>query len=86
MHFWNAVIIIVAIVAIARIIRYRQDRNGPRHSSEEEDGHYRLTSSVREMEDELSDLRERVRVLERIATEDRSSRELSDEINKLREK
>lgn len=35
---------------------------------------------------ELEDLRERVKVLERIATDGRSSRELADEIERLRDR
>lgn len=39
----------------------------------------------RELEDELGQLRERIHVLERIATDDRVPRELADEIEKLRD-
>ncbi len=39
----------------------------------------------RELEDEVKDLRERLKVLERIATEDRAAKRLSFEIEQLRD-
>ena len=39
-----------------------------------------------ELEQEVEELRERIHVLERIATDDRAPRQLSDEIEKLRDK
>lgn len=39
-----------------------------------------------ELEREVKELRERIKVLERIATDDRGTRLLSDEIEKLRDK
>ena len=44
------------------------------------------TGREAELEREVQDLRERVKVLERIATDGRETRLLSDEIEKLREK
>ncbi|MDE2560885.1 MAG: hypothetical protein KGL48_01440 [Sphingomonadales bacterium] len=42
-------------------------------------------SYTRELEREVSDLRERVRVLERIATDGRDTKRLADEIESLRD-
>lgn len=79
-----AIVLIVAIVAFSRIFR---DRTRAHHRD-------RLDAQPAvpalppapdpELIREVADLRERVKVLERIATEDRKSRELSDEIERLR--
>lgn len=60
-----------------------------RHGSyEDQEGKVHRLDSGREAElqREVEELRERVKVLERIATDDRESRLLSDEIDKLRDK
>jgi hypothetical protein len=44
------------------------------------------TGREAELQREVEELRERVKVLERIATDDRGSKLLSDEIEKLRDK
>jgi hypothetical protein len=55
---------------------------------EDEKGRIQKLDSGREaeLEREVEELRERVKVLERIATDGRETRLLSDEIEKLREK
>lgn len=80
MSFWSAVVLIVAISAIVKVFTSRhaghlhhQDQPGPRA----DEGY------TRELEREVADLRERVKVLERIAT-DKSVR-LADEIESLRD-
>ena len=54
----------------------------------DEDGKVQQIGTGREaeLEREIQELRERVKVLERIATDGRETRLLSDEIEKLREK
>jgi hypothetical protein len=54
----------------------------------DEDGKVQKLDSGREaeLEREVTELRERVKVLERIATDGREERLLSDEIEKLRDK
>ena len=44
------------------------------------------TKREKELEDEVVQLRERVKVLERIAIDERAPRELSDEIERLRDR
>jgi len=79
MNFWTAVVIIVAITAFAniRMAKYR-DQGGSPAAPEPA----RMVTSQREVED----LRERIKVLERIATDGRSSAALANEIESLRER
>ena len=62
---------------LARLGAY-QDDNGKIHKLD--------AGREAELEREVQELRERVKVLERIATDGRETRLLSDEIEKLREK
>lgn len=86
----NAMIVaIVAIIAWA-IIRSNQYRHGGvkfgrRHGSDEPQ---QLAPSAREIElqHEVEELRERIHVLERIATDDRRPKQLAAEIESLRDK
>jgi len=88
--FWTAIVVIVAIVALAVIIngkhRARADRSTDRREREQ------LAHHENEMlRNEVEELRERVRVLERIATDanstdGRNARAIADEIESLRGK
>ncbi len=86
MSFWTAAVIVVAIVAFAamKIVRYNTQGHG-RHdaapSAETSDAERR----------EIEELRERIKVLERIATDGNTldtseTRRISAEIEALREK
>jgi hypothetical protein len=80
--FWTAVVVIVAIIAIA-LIRIEKYRALGRRRREE------LGSSERpaaELERELVELKKRMAVLERIATDDRQSRAIAQEIEALRDR
>ncbi|MCX7285447.1 MAG: hypothetical protein NTX28_15635 [Novosphingobium sp.] len=82
MSFWSAMVAIIAIIAFANI-RMNRDRyrgNG-QHDRADHDAAY--TASL---EREVSELRKRLEVLERIATDDGETRRLSREIESLREK
>jgi N-acyl-D-aspartate/D-glutamate deacylase len=86
MSFWTAIVIIVAIISVAQVL---QARHRARHG---------ITTDIMgnetpiepptnpALEREVAELRERVKVLERIATEDRETKLLSAEIESLREK
>ncbi|MBW8785778.1 MAG: hypothetical protein JF593_14275 [Novosphingobium sp.] len=82
MSFWTAIVVIVAIAAFAnrRRTRYlahtydgRADEPRPQPQRDPE------------LEREVAALRERVKVLERIVTDERRSRGLADEIEALRD-
>lgn len=90
MSFWTAAVIIVAILALAEVIKskHRSQRAGEkRHRNEQaalptEDGDARR---------EIEELRERIKVLERIATDGNTldaseTRRISQEIEALRDR
>lgn len=85
MNFWNALVIIVAIVAFANIQMTKHRARGERGNQPPQPG--QLTSQREaELLREVEDLRERVKVLERIATDERQSRSIAAEIEALRDK
>lgn len=85
MNLWTAIVVIVAIVCMAEVLKARHrarhgittDENGKENLIRHDDA---------ALKREVEELRERVKVLERIATEDRETRQLSAEIENLREK
>jgi ABC-type phosphate transport system auxiliary subunit len=85
MSFWSAIVLIVLITAAASVIRSRH-RGGGRLSH-----HQEIQSSAREkqLQDEVEQLRDRIQVLERIATDGNSidaqeTRRIAAEIENLR--
>ena len=89
MSFWSAMVAIVAIAAFTsmRIARYRAGLGDPPPRRGAVSGPIiEAFSSTRESElqKEIADLRQRIAVLERIATEDRHSKTIADEIESLR--
>jgi hypothetical protein len=85
MSFWTAVVIIVGILAVAEVLKAKhQARRG---ITEDDSGKEQLVQHEDPaLKREVEELRERVKVLERIATDGRDTRLLSDEIEKLRDK
>ncbi|MCB2087967.1 MAG: hypothetical protein R3E18_05040 [Sphingomonadaceae bacterium] len=86
MNSWAiAVVLIVGIVAFSRVMRARYDaRNG--FASDREGNAVGHTPREKELEREVEDLRERIHVLERIATSDRDAKQIAAEIEQLRDK
>ena len=84
MSFWTAMVIIVAIWAAVEAYKARQG------IVTDWSGNERLERPAAQVDEaaqrELAELRERVKVLERMATEDREARRLSHEIEELRER
>ncbi len=81
MSFWSALVAIVAIIAYATI-RMNRDRTGaPPVDMANTDPAYTAA-----LEREVAEMRKRLEVLERIATDDGETRRLSREIESLREK
>ncbi len=85
MSFWTAIIILAAIGAVYSLRRNR-DRLRSGNSHDWQGGEHLPSQRETELERELEELRERVKVLERIATEDRGARAIADEIESLRDK
>jgi hypothetical protein len=87
MSFTAAVVATIAIIAftIMRIVRYTTERDRRSLSTPPDDG------TKAQLAREVEELRERVRVLERIATESHStdaieSRKIAEEIESLRDR
>ena len=87
MSVGTAIVVVFAIVAFTalRIVRYNTDRGARGLSAPPEDG------AKAQLAREVEALRERVRVLERIATESNStnaleSRQIAQEIEALRDR
>lgn len=86
MSWATAIVLIVLITAIAGVFRQRSGRSR-RHEDAAQVG---ISERERALEDEVEQLRERIHVLERIATDNHSpdaieTRRISEEIEKLRE-
>lgn len=84
MVFWEAAIFIVAIVMIASVLKTRyRSMNG---IVADEDGNERMAidPDAGRLRDEVKGLKERIAVLERLATDENGSKALEREIEKLR--
>tara|TARA_R110002033_G_scaffold68893_2_gene120129 strand:+ start:123 stop:386 length:264 start_codon:yes stop_codon:yes gene_type:complete len=77
---------IVLVVMIASVLRARY--NAKHGVIKDKDGNYRIDQNADggRLEEEVKYLKERVAVLEKIATDDRGARELQNEIEKLRDR
>lgn len=85
MSFWTAAVVIVAIWAFVSIIRSRHNtRLG--YGTDEEGNPIGNPRREEELRREIADLHERLKVLERIATDDREAKRLSAEIDELRDR
>ena len=90
----TVIVLIVLITAVAKVLKARAYA---RHGVTDHRADHRIEAlrqitrpvegeDTRAMQQELEDLRERVKVLERIATDDRHSRQIAAEIEALRDK
>jgi hypothetical protein len=102
MSVWTAIVVIVAIVAMANIKIARMHARGdysrrhfgpfarfnPDHgeSSALPPRDQPVTGRERELESEVGELRDRIKVLERIATEEHQPQRLAAEIESLRDR
>ncbi len=83
MSFWTAVVVMFVIGCITWLRAKKlhlpgEDRRGSRTLG-------RHTAHEQELEDEIERLRERINVLERIATDERRGKDLAKEIENLRD-
>lgn len=84
MVFWEAAIFIVAIVMIASVLKTRyRSMNG---IVADEDGNERMAvdPDAARLRNEMKGLKERIAVLERLATDENGPKALEREIEKLR--
>ncbi|MEO1922807.1 MAG: hypothetical protein ABGW84_13095 [Sphingomonadaceae bacterium] len=79
MSFWTAAVIIAVIIGVVQLYKAKHgiisDRSGNERYIEKRDP---------EAQREIAELRERIRVLERIATDDTEAKRLANEIDELR--
>ena len=84
MTFWTAVVIIVAIIAVSEVIKSRHRyKNGV--TLDWKGGEQQPEKNDPALQREVEELRERIKVLERIATEGGETKRLAEEIDKLRD-
>ncbi len=85
MSFWTAIVVIVAIIGLTEVLKAKhRARHGI--TTDNMGNETPLPREDAALKREVEELRERVKVLERIATEDRDTKQLSAEIERLREK
>ena len=86
MSSWTAIVLIVVVGAITSMLSERYKAMGRTRDVADSEEATQLRHQRDEARSELADLRERVKVLERIATDGHRSSDLSDEIEKLRDR
>ena len=85
MNLWTAIVVIVAIIGLTEVLKAKhRARHGI--TTDVMGNETPLPREDAALKREVEELRERVKVLERIATEDRDTKQLSAEIERLREK
>ena len=87
MSFWTAVVVIVAISAIAGVLRDRYKAIGRAEKARQAEPEERISAAEKR---EVEELRERIKVLERIATDGNSldaseTKRIAAEIEALRD-
>ena len=91
MNMWTAIMVlgIVAITSIARVLRAKYQAPlgivEDRHGNQSRILGFDNPTEKAAMQRELAELRDRIKVLERIATEERHSRQIANEIEALRD-
>ena len=85
MSWWTA-IMVIAVVAIMADVWKAKHRARAGIIADEDGNEKYIERNDTALKREVEELRERVKVLERIATEDRDTKQLSAEIERLREK
>ena len=91
MTWATAIVLIVLISAIAGVMRSRSRTVDPGSRNRDQAEDAAVSGREQELQREVIDLRERIKVLERIATEansaeTRATKAIADEIERLRDK
>jgi hypothetical protein len=81
MHWVEAIVLIVAITSFSKVMRARYNSRLSQQPKGFDEAEALKNSALQR---EVQELRERVKVLERIATDERQSRALADEIDALK--
>ena len=85
MSFWTAIVIIAAMMILGAVIKSRYNA-GLGYATDENGKPIGNPRREAELQREIEELRERVQVLERITIDGRESKQLSAEIDRLRER
>ncbi len=86
MSLWTAIVAIVALICVTELIKAKHRASHGITTDMMGNEKPPAPPNNPALEREVEELRERVKVLERIATEDRETKLLSAEIESLREK
>ena len=86
MGVFEMVVAIVAVVVIGKLIKTKIEAKSGYYEDTYGDRKILPNSDAEELRDEVKYLKERVQVLEKIATDDRGGRGLANEIEKLRDR
>ena len=84
MTLWTALVIIAALMILGAVLKSRYNA-GLGYATDENGRPVGNPQREAELQQEIEELRERVQVLERITIEGRESKQLSAEIERLRE-
>lgn len=84
MNFWTAAIVVMLIWGMVSVMKSRHQASRG-HAAEEGGSAMGEPQRQAELKREIAELRERVQVLERIATDNPEARRLSAEIDRLRD-
>lgn len=84
MTWATAVVVIVGIMVLGAVIRSRHNASNG-YATDQHGNPVGPSPREKELEAELEELRERLKVLERIATDDREAKRLASEIDQLRD-
>lgn len=80
MGFGTSLVIVVLIVSIARVLRTKFEADGKRRRN------FVASDDTRHLQNEVRVLKDRIAVLERLATDEDNSARLDREIEKLRDR
>ncbi|MEW4466898.1 hypothetical protein AB1K62_03595 [Parasphingorhabdus sp. JC815] len=86
MNPFEMVVAIIVVITIGKVLNTRFQARHALPSDEEGNGTYSQDPDASRLREEIKYLKERVAVLEKIATDDRGARELENEIEKLRDR
>lgn len=85
MNPFEMVVVIVLIVVIGRVLSSRYGSNAKKQSDDNMPVEYNNNTDSAYLQSEIKVLKERISVLERLATDDQRNLELDREIAKLRD-
>lgn len=86
MNPFEMVVAIIIVITVGKVLSTRMQARNSLPSDKDGNGGAGQDSDASRLREEVKYLKERVAVLEKIATDDRGARELENEIEKLRDR